>query len=84
MMVQVCDELSQCRNGDASKVERKPVQLVVLIQESKAKEERGRKETRQLADGLICIALCRSRVAYGPSVSANCQVQEQGCNGPGP
>jgi hypothetical protein len=28
-------------NGDASKVERKPVQLVVLIQESKAEEERG-------------------------------------------
>jgi hypothetical protein len=36
----LCDELSQYRNGDALIVERKPVQLVVLIQESKAKEGR--------------------------------------------
>jgi hypothetical protein len=36
----ICYELSQYRNGDASKIERKPVQLVVLIQESKAKERR--------------------------------------------
>jgi hypothetical protein len=40
-------------NGDVSKVERKPVQLVVLIQESKAKEERERGGNEQLADGLI-------------------------------
>jgi hypothetical protein len=34
-----CDELSQYRTSDASIVERNPDQLVVLIQESKAKEE---------------------------------------------
>ena len=39
---ETCDELSQYRNGDAAIVERKPVQLVVLIQESKAKEGRRR------------------------------------------
>jgi hypothetical protein len=34
-------------------IERKPVQLVVLIQESKAKGRRERKESQQLAGGLI-------------------------------
>ena len=38
-----CDELSQYRNGGASRIERKPVQLVVLMQESKAKEGRRRR-----------------------------------------
>jgi hypothetical protein len=46
-----CDELSQYRNSDASRIERKPVQLVVLIQESKAKE--GRRRTKQLSELLI-------------------------------
>ena len=38
----VCDELCQYGDGDTLGMERKPVQLVVLIQESKAKEGRIR------------------------------------------
>jgi hypothetical protein len=64
-------ELSQCRNGDASKVERKPVQLVVLIQESKAKEK---KEKGKQASSLRTVLYNSLQVTYRLRTVRKCQL----------